>query len=148
MNQPVRCVIDANVGIKRFINDPLTPKVRSLIDTLVNPQTEIFVPDLFYIELTNIFWKYVRAGLYTSSQVQTDLTLLKTLPLRVVPTTDLILPSANIAIEYQISAYDACYVALSQQVQAPLLTLDNKMVKALLNSTFNIVDFADFTIFP
>lgn len=148
MNQPVRCVIDANVGIKRFINDPLTPKVRSLIDTLVNPQTEIFVPDLFYIELTNIFWKYVRAGLYTSFQVQTDLTLLKTLPLRVVSTTDLILPSASIAIEYQISAYDACYVALSQQVQAPLLTLDNKMVKALVNSTFNIVNLADFTIFP
>ncbi len=30
--------------------------------------------------------------------------------------------AVNISLAYGISAYDACYIALSQQVSAPLLT--------------------------
>ena len=146
MNNSLRFVIDANVGIKRFIDDPLTPKVRSLFDILIYPETEIFIPDLFYIEITNIFWKYIRANLYTAPQAQTDLTLLKAFPLRVVSTAELMVAAANIAIQYQISAYDASYVALSQEVNAPLLTLDNKLVKALATSPFNVLSFANFSL--
>lgn len=146
MNSSFRCVIDANVGIKRFIDDPLTDQVRSLLDTLNNPETAIFIPDLFYIELANIFWKYVRAGLYTTPQVQTDLALLKTFPLRVVSTAELMAEAITIAVHYQISAYDAAYVSLSQRVQAPLLTLDQKLIETLSTSSFNLLSFADFSL--
>ena len=47
MTTPFRCVVDVSVGIKQFIPDPLTPKVNQLFAHLSNPQTEIFVPDLF-----------------------------------------------------------------------------------------------------
>ena len=87
MSDSFRCVIDANVGIKRFINDLLSNKTKRLLDTLSNPQTEIFIPDLFYIEIANIFWKYVRAELYPPSQVQTDLGILKRFPLKVISTS-------------------------------------------------------------
>ena len=73
MSNPLRCVIDANVGIKRFIADPLTPKVNQLLAHSNISDAEIYIPDLFYIELTNIFWKYVRAGMYTAAEVQADL---------------------------------------------------------------------------
>lgn len=65
----LKCVVDASVGIKQFIPDPLTPKVNQLFAHLSNPQTEIFVPDLFYIECGNILWKYVRARLYAVADV-------------------------------------------------------------------------------
>ena len=54
MKNSLRFVIDANVGIKRFIDDPLTPKVRSLFDILIYPETEIFIPDLFSIEIIHL----------------------------------------------------------------------------------------------
>ena len=88
MTIPLRCVIDASVGIKRFVPDPLTPKVYQLFTHLVIPQTDFFIPDLFYIETANIFWKYVRAGLYAAADVPADLATLKTFPLRVVSTAD------------------------------------------------------------
>ncbi len=59
MTIPLRCVIDASVGIKRFIPDPLTPKVYQLFAHLAIPETEFFIPDLFYIETANIFSQFL-----------------------------------------------------------------------------------------
>jgi predicted nucleic acid-binding protein len=82
MNNPLRCVIDASVGIKQFIPDPLSDKVKQLFSYLSQSNTEFFVPDLFYIESTNIIWKYVRAGLYSITDVPQDLAELKSLSLQ------------------------------------------------------------------
>lgn len=146
MTNPLRCVVDTSVGIKHFIADPLTPKVNQLFDRLAYSQTEIFVPDLFYIESANTFWKYVRARLYTAAEVQADLTTLKALPLRVVSTAELMEEAVNIGLNYGITAYDACYVALSQQVSAPLLTLDERLVRAVAAASYDVRSLNDFTI--
>jgi predicted nucleic acid-binding protein len=131
MTTPLRCVVDTSVCIKQFISDPLTSKVHQLFDHLANSETEFFVPDLFYIECANTLWKYIRAGLYTAAEVQADLATLKALPLRVVSTADLMEDAVSIGLTYGISAYDACCVALSQQVSAMLLTLDQRRVRSI-----------------
>lgn len=47
MSNPLRCIIDANVGIKQFIADPLTPKVNKLLAHSNISNTEIYIPDLY-----------------------------------------------------------------------------------------------------
>ena len=148
MSNPLRCIIDANVGIKRFIADLLTPKVNQLLAHSNISETEIYIPDLFYIEVTNIFWKYVRAGMYTAAEVQADLASLKSLSVRVVSTADLMEEAANIAIAYGIFAYDASYVALSQRVSSPLLTLDRRLVNTLATAPYDVRLFTDFSVPP
>jgi predicted nucleic acid-binding protein len=148
MTTTLKCVLDTSVCIKYFIADPLSPKVIELFAHLSYSQTEMFVPDLFYIECANVFLKYVRANMYTSAEVQADLATLKNLPLQAISTADLMEDAANIALNYNISAYDACYVALSQQTRTILLTLDKKLVKALAASSYNICLFNEFEIPP
>jgi predicted nucleic acid-binding protein len=148
MSNPLRCVVDTSVCIKYFIADPLTAKVNQLFGHFANLQTQIYVPDLFYIECANVFWKYVRARMYTATEVQADLATLKAFPLLVVSTADLMADAVTIALAYGISAYDASYVALSQQVGATLLTLDGKLVRALSASSFDICSFNDFEVPP
>ncbi|RCJ42270.1 twitching motility protein PilT [Nostoc minutum NIES-26] len=149
MTFPLRCVVDASVAIKQFIpDDPLTPKVNQLFAHLGNPQTAILVPDLFYIECGNIIWKYVRVRLYAIADVPADLATLKSFPLRVVSTADLMADAVSIALTYGISAYDASYLALSQQVGATLLTLDGKLMRALSTSSHNVFSFNDFEVPP
>ena len=148
MTTALKCVIDTSVGIKHFIPDPLSPKVDELLTHLAYPQTTIFVPDLFYIESANVFLKYVRAGRYDSANLQANLSTLKAFPLSVVPTADLMEQAINIALAHRISAYDASYVALSQQVVAPLLTLDRKLANALANAPFDVRLFTEFSIPP
>jgi len=148
MTIALRCVVDTNICIKHFIADPLTFKVNQLFDHLDNPSVQFFVPDLFYIECSNALWKYVRANLYTLEQVQADLTDLKALRFQVTSTRDLMNEAVKIGLSYGITAYDGCYVALSQQVSAPLLTLDERLVNSLAGSGFDVRLFTNFTMPP
>ncbi|MBE9183932.1 MAG: type II toxin-antitoxin system VapC family toxin [Microcoleus sp.] len=146
MTVPLRCVIDTNICIKQFISDPLTPKVNQLFDCLDDLDVEFFVPDLFYIECANVLWKYVRANLYTAEQVQADLSDLKALGFQVTSTKYLMSEAVQIGLDYGITAYDGCYVALSEQVMAPLLTLDERLVNSLRDSKFDVRLFTNFTV--
>ncbi len=137
---------DYSVNIKQFIPDPLSPKVKKLFSLLTTTNAQFFVPDLFYIESTNILWKYVKAGQYKGEDAVIDLANLKQLPLQIISTTELMESAFLIATNYQISAYDACYVALSEKVNATLLTLDRKLVNSLINSPYHVQNFADFSI--
>ena len=146
MSNFLSCVLDTSVSTKQFIHDNFTPKVNQLLDHLSFPETKIFVPDLFYIESTNVLWKYVKAGLYSINEVSRDLANLKQLPLQIVSTTELMESAFLIAANYQISAYDASYIALSEKVNAPLLTLDIKLVNRLINTSYNVQNFTNFLV--
>ena len=148
MSNPLRCVVDARVSIKQFIPDPLSAKVKQLFSHLNQPDTEFFVPDLFYIESANILWKYVRARQYSLTDVSQDLANLKSLSLRVVSTANLMEEAVVIGLSYGITAYDASYVALSERIKAPLLTLDQKLVNALATSSYDVRSFINFSIPP
>jgi predicted nucleic acid-binding protein len=146
MTVPFRCVLDTNICIKQFINDPLTPKVNQLFDHLNEPSSDFYVPDLFYIECANVFWKYVRSNLYTIEQVEADLEDLKQLRFQIAIAKDLMTEAVQIGLSYGITAYDACYVSLSRQANAPLLTLDQRLVNSMVGSEFDVRSFTNFDI--
>ena len=148
MTDSIKCVVDASVAIKKFIIEPLTPKVDQLFDHLNDPNSRLYIPDLFYIECTNITWKYIRAGQYDSAEAQANLADLKLLRFTSTPTVDLMMEAIAISVAHRISAYDACYVALSRQNNVPLLTQDQRLVNTLRDTDFNIRLFTDFTIPP
>jgi predicted nucleic acid-binding protein len=86
MTDSLKCVVDASVGIKKLIIEPLTPKVNQLFAHLSDPDARLFIPDLFYIECTNILWNYIRAGLYDSAEAQANLADLQLLHFTQTPT--------------------------------------------------------------
>ncbi|GAA6620639.1 type II toxin-antitoxin system VapC family toxin [Scytonema sp. NUACC26] len=98
MMTTINYVVDTSVFIKQFIPDPLSQKVDLLLSYVDNTHFKFFVPELFYIECTNTLWKYVRARLYPTDKVATDLTTLKGFSLNVVSTVDLMEDAAQIAI--------------------------------------------------
>ena len=146
MTASLRCVLDTNICIKQFIADLLTPIVNQLFDHLNDPSAEFFVPDLFYIECANALCKYVKAKLNTAEQVQAGITDLKALRFQVFSTKDLLADAVQIGLDYGITAYDGCYVVLSKQVSAPLLTLDERLVNSLASSSFDVRLFTNFLL--
>jgi predicted nucleic acid-binding protein len=44
----------------------------------------------------------------------------------------------EIAIAHNISAYDACYVELSERLQLPLVTADQKLIRALSGTPYQV----------
>ena len=131
MTAPFSCVVDASVAVKLFLAEPLAAEASTLFGLLTDPANVFHVPDLFYIECANIFWKYVQRSLATVLQATGYLTSLKALPLQRWPTFDLAGDALTLALTQGITAYDACYAVLSQRLGIPLITADQKLERKL-----------------
>ena len=128
----VDCVVDASVGIKLFLVEPLSDRADVLFSHLVCiPPARFFVPDLFFIECTNILWKYTGRYGYPAELAQQDAADLVRLPLQIASTADLAEAALALAVAHGITAYDAAYVALAQQLSLPLVTADEALVRHL-----------------
>ena len=128
----LHCVLDASVGIKLFVEEEFSDKVQQLFAKLADdPQAEIHVPDLFYVECANILLKYTRRFDRPLEDSLADLKDLNELALTITSTTELIEDALKLADEKKLTAYDACYAALAQKLDLPLVTADAPLAKAI-----------------
>ena len=128
----LRCVLDASVGIKLFIEEEFSDKVQQLFAKLAeDPQAEIHVPDLFYIECANILLKYTRRYERSLEDSLADIRDLGTLDLKITSTSELIEDALTLASRKNLTAYDACYAVLAQKLALPLITADAPLAKAI-----------------
>jgi predicted nucleic acid-binding protein len=131
-NRPLRYVVDASVGIKLFVAEQFSEQAYALFSYLAaDPPAELYVPDLFYIECTNILLKYTRRFGRALEDSQADLADLNRLALRSTPTADLTEEALILASDKNLSAYDACYAALAQQLDIPLVTADEQLAGSI-----------------
>jgi len=136
---PLRLVVDASVGIKLFLDEPLSDRAEALFAHLAaDPPAQLYVPDLFFIECTNILWKYVRRRGYEVNLAQQALHDLQRLSLRSVSTAELMADALSLGLTHGLTAYDACYVALAQALHVPLITADERLVAALAGTALPV----------
>jgi predicted nucleic acid-binding protein len=129
------CVVDASVGIKLFLLEALTDRADALFSRAIeDPSLALYVPDLFYIECTNILYKYVRWHGHAAEDAERDLGNLLRLPLNSVSTYELAADAMALAVDHRISAYDAAYVALGVRLGLPVVTADEALVRRLAGS--------------
>ena len=121
-------VLDASVTCAWFFADEMTPTLDALLQRAT--ETETYVPALWRCEVLNTFVQASRRGLITDEQVVQFWSQLEGLMIR----TPAYEPPANeivaICAQYQLTAYDACYLALARWLKLPLATLDDALAKA------------------
>jgi predicted nucleic acid-binding protein len=131
-NERLRFVVDASVGIKLFVDEPLSTEAHALFVKLTDdPPAEFFIPDLFYIECTNILLKYMRRFGRSLENSRADLADLNLLALKSTSTSLLMEAALDLANDKSLTAYDACYVVLAEQMDIPLITADVAVVKVI-----------------
>lgn len=124
-------VVDASVGIKLFVDEPLSEQAHALFGGLVADLTGVLhVPDLFYIECANVLLKYQRRFGMPLADAQQNLADLCRLALVVTTTAELSEEVLLLAARHNLSAYDACYLALAQRLGLPLVTADRALAQA------------------
>jgi len=134
-------VVDASVGIKLFVDEQGSEMAERIFILLAsNPPITLYVPDLFYIECANILWKYTRHHDYPAEFARENIADLLMLALQSIPTSALIKDALELALAYQISAYDACYIALAQKLNLPFLTADSALINKTRSAQVTIID--------
>ena len=139
------CVIDASVGIKLFLVEPLSDRTDALFTHLTDdPPSQFYVPDLFFIECTNILWKYVQRFGYPANAARQDVVDLASLPLKIISTTALVEVALDLAVEHGSTAYDSAYIALAQQLSLPFVTADEALVRRFGNTGLDVRFLGDW----
>lgn len=141
------CVVDASVGIKLFLVEPLADEAHNLFAHLADvPPASFYVPDLFFVECANILWKYVWRFGYSPDAAKQDVADLVRLPVYLVSAADLVESALALSMLHRISAYDGVYVALAQQLSLPLVTADEALVHRLEGARLDVRWLGDWPV--
>ncbi len=133
-------VLDASAGIKLFVREEHSGAIEGLLsdETLV-----LHVPDLFFIECTNVLWKKVTRGGYDVRDAMRAISKMGALAPQVTSTGQLALAAFQIADTLGISAYDACYVALAASLSITLVTADNRLANKLRETSHQVIELGE-----
>jgi predicted nucleic acid-binding protein len=115
-------VLDASVGVKWFSakGEALLRQALAIRDAHITQQLLIVVPDLFYYEVINAI---VHKKFIPTDAVQLAISNIFALELSTVSIdTDLMAVSVKLSRQFNITVYDACYAALAQRYNCPLVT--------------------------
>lgn len=125
--------VDASTAVKLYLPEAHAAQAAALFGLLAPdpPAATLHVPDLFYAECGNIFWKHARRGTISATHAAGYEAALRALPLVRTPTFDLAADALSIALAHGTTAYDACYVALAARLGVPLVTADQKLAQRL-----------------
>ncbi len=141
--RPFRAVIGASVGVELFVPEPLSSQALAVFSHVEGAQdTELIVPSLFFAECANVFWKWVHRTRYSKKDAEEHLRNLTQLGLSVAPTYVLISDALQIALRYDVTACDACYVARAARTQAPL-TADRKLLERIKQTAHEVLWLGD-----
>lgn len=88
----------------------------------------VAVPDLARIEAISVIRRQLQSNILDSSQASRAVAALLDLPLLVYPTIDLL--GRAWPLRDNFTAYDACYVALAEMLDCPLLTADARLSRS------------------
>lgn len=123
-------VLDCSLTISWLFIDEETESALSLRKALV--KSKAIVPELWSIEVGNVLWVAEKKQKITPYQTTLYKNLLQELPIETDKNTSNLALSRiiELAREYKITVYDACYLELALRFSCPVATFDNELRQA------------------
>jgi predicted nucleic acid-binding protein len=120
---PSPIVIDASAFVELLLQSPAAAGIEQAIG-----EDDPIAPDILNPEVVQSLRGLERGGTLTQVRATRAVRRLAESDIARVPTR-VLLPTAW-ALRHNISAYDACYVALARALHCPLLTMDGRLARA------------------
>jgi predicted nucleic acid-binding protein len=119
-------VLDTSAGVEFLLGrEPVGPAVRT---RLAVPGESIHVPHIFEIEMASALRQGERRGAWTTDEAQRAFTLLRDLRLTRYPHR--VLLERIWQLRFNVTPYDAAFLALAEALDAPLVTSDARLARA------------------
>jgi predicted nucleic acid-binding protein len=120
---PSQIVIDASALVELLTRSPLAVKIDQIIG-----DAELIAPDVLNPEVLQSLRGLERGGRLTSARASMAVAQLVESRIQCIPTSGLL--NEAWSMRANVSAYDACYVALARMLDCPLLTTDRPLTRA------------------
>ena len=136
MEKQTKVVLDASIVAKWYLIEENRENSLTIRDRYIAGSIAIIVPDLIYYEVANALRYSSKMNLQQLSEATKSLGLYG---LDTQPYSLLIEEAVRLALEHNITIYDATYVALANKENAELYTCDKELIRKKLAK--NISDF-------
>jgi predicted nucleic acid-binding protein len=126
-------VVDASVAAKWFLpaaSEPLRNEALELLRRYTRADLRLVVPDPFWTETANIFWKAVRQKRLTTKSAESALVALHQWNFPSVASNGLVDLAFVLAVNLNRTVNDALYVALAIDAGGVFVTADEKLANA------------------
>jgi len=120
-------VIDASVALKWVVTEPGTAEAVSLLDEMATGAVSLLAPEHLVGEVANGLRKRVAQHVLSVEDARTALDAIAHLDLTFVGGADRWFRCLPAALEWGITAYDALYVLLAMDLDAVLMTADQRL---------------------
>jgi predicted nucleic acid-binding protein len=135
----VAVVVDANLLVVMASGDARGPMASARIEAWITADEEIHAPELLPYEVASAFTRLVAAGSISSGQARSAWEAVQILPIVQHALTDDLHRVVDIALRLKRqSAYDAAYIALAQELDATLWTLDGPLARNARSAGFPV----------
>lgn len=127
-------VLDASVAAKWFLpakGETLVRESARMLEDFAAGRLGLVVPELFWPELGNIFWKAARLGRISRKSAVEAVNSATELRLPTAPSLPLLNDALAIATGFERTVYDSMYVALAVASGRTLVTADERLANAL-----------------
>jgi len=124
----VRCVADASIVVKWFLEEDFSGDARRLRDDYASDLIELDAPAILPFEVLNAA-KYARV--FSADELRQVAEALDAFAIPTHPLEgDLALAAVDISSSTKLTVYDASYVALARELDATLYTADSTILAA------------------
>ena len=132
-------VLDTSMAAAWFIADEANEFAEALLDNL--PNSQIFVPALWPIEITNALLQARKRNRITETKLDEIGTILPNLGLIIdYAIADEALPAViQLARHYRLTTYDAAYLELALRKKLPLATRDAALIAACQSAAVKVL---------
>ena len=115
-------VLDASVAVAWFLPEVFSLEARQWRSKMMKKEVEFYVPNLHFYEFGNVLRKYVLFRDVSHEIAQEIFSLHLESPLKIIsPNKSKLL---EISLKYNSTIYDAVYISVALELQAPLLTAE------------------------
>jgi predicted nucleic acid-binding protein len=125
-------VVDASVAAKWFLPEPNAEVALRLLDG----RRRLVAPDLIGAEVGNIIWKLHARKLLAAAEAAEMIEHFLSMPLEIHDSAFLLAPALEIAIATRCTVYDSLYLALAVELDATVVTADQRWANALKPTPF------------
>jgi predicted nucleic acid-binding protein len=128
-----KIILDSSVIAKWFFPESGSEKALELKEQFAKNELSIAIPVLFYYEMNNILRTAIKSYRIETEDATKAFAALTQLNFIAYSSIDLLSETLTTALRYDISSYDASYVALAEELQVPFMTADQKLLKRVKN---------------
>jgi predicted nucleic acid-binding protein len=121
-------VADTSAVVRLFVPDgPFHPEIEAAMNRAMHGADVVLAPDLMLIESANVLLRKRRRGELSSEEAREIIEAIASLPVRIEPHAPLLDVALSLAEAYDLTAYDALYLALAERHGARLMTCDGRL---------------------